>query len=91
MEAALELGAEDVISNDDGSLEVITAPTNDFIEIKNGLEAKGFKSEIAEVVMKAESETELTGEDAQKMQRLLDAFDELDDVQDVYTTVVLDI
>jgi YebC/PmpR family DNA-binding regulatory protein len=91
MEAALELGAKDVISNDDGSLEVITAPTNDFTQIKNGLEAKGFKSEIAEVVMKAESETELTGEDAQKMQRLLDAFDELDDVQDVYTTVVLDI
>jgi len=91
MEAALELGAEDVISNDDGSLEVITAPTDDFTQIKNGLEAKGFKSEIAEVVMKAESETELTGEDAQKMQRLLDAFDELDDVQDVYTTVILDI
>jgi YebC/PmpR family DNA-binding regulatory protein len=90
MEAALELGAEDVISNDDGSLEVITTPYN-FIEVKNGLEAKGFKSEIAEVIMKADSETELTGEDAEKMQRLLDAFDELDDVQDVYTTVVLDI
>jgi YebC/PmpR family DNA-binding regulatory protein len=90
MDAALELGAEDVISNNDGSLEVITTP-HDFIEVKNGLEAKGFKSEIAEVVMKAENETELTGEDAQKMQRLLDAFDELDDVQDVYTTVILDI
>ncbi len=90
MDAALELGAEDVINNDDGSLEVITPP-HDFIEIKNGLEAKGFKSEIAEVVMKAEIETELTGEEAQKMQRLLDAFDELDDVQEVYTTVILDI
>lgn len=90
MEAALELGADDVIVNEDGSLEVITGP-NDFIEIKNGLETKGFNSEIAEVVMKAESETDLVGEDAVKMQRLLDAFDELDDVQDVYTTVVLDI
>lgn len=90
MEAALELGAQDVISNNDGSLEVITAP-NDFIEVKNGLEAKGFKAEIAEVVMKAENETELNGDDAHKMQRLLDAFDELDDVQDVYSTVVLDI
>ncbi|MCC2624546.1 MAG: YebC/PmpR family DNA-binding transcriptional regulator [Burkholderiales bacterium] len=90
MEAALELGAEDVISNEDGSLEVLTSP-HDFIEIKNGLEAKGFKSEIAEVVMKAENETVLAGDDAQKMQRLLDAFDELDDVQDVYTTVILDI
>ncbi|MCC2644275.1 MAG: YebC/PmpR family DNA-binding transcriptional regulator [Burkholderiales bacterium] len=91
MEAALELGADDVINNNDGSLEVITQPTHEFIEIKNGLEAKGFKSEIAEIIMKAESETELTGEDALKMQRLLDAFDELDDVQDVYTTVTLDI
>ena len=90
MEAALEVGAQDIITNDDGSIEVITPP-HDFIEIKNALEAKGLKSEIAEVIMKAENETVLTGEDAQKMQKLLDAFDELDDVQEVYTTVVLDI
>lgn len=90
MEIALEVGADDVISNDDGSIEVITNPAN-FLEIKKALETKGFKPEIAEVVMKAENETELTGEDAQKMQRLLDAFDELDDVQEVYTTVSLDI
>ena len=90
MEAALEAGADDVISGDDGSFEVITPP-NDFIEVKNALEARGFKSEVAEVVMKAENETELSGDDALKMQKLLDAFDELDDVQDVYTNVVLDI
>jgi YebC/PmpR family DNA-binding regulatory protein len=90
VEAALEAGADDVVSQDDGSFEVITLP-NDFIEVKAALEAKGFKPEIAEVIMKAENETELVGEDAQKMQRLLDAFDELDDVQDVYTNVILDI
>ncbi len=90
MEAALESGADDVISGDDGSFEVITPP-NDFIEVKNALESRGFKSEVAEVVMKAENETELSGDDALKMQKLLDAFDELDDVQDVYTNVVLDI
>lgn len=90
MDAALEAGAEDVIVQDDGSFEVITAP-NDFIEVKAALEQKGLKPEIAEVVMKADNETELSGEDAEKMQRLLDAFDELDDVQDVYTTVILDI
>jgi YebC/PmpR family DNA-binding regulatory protein len=90
MEAALESGADDVISGDDGSFEVIT-PANDFIEVKNALESRGFKPEIAEVVMKAENETELSGDDALKMQKLLDAFDELDDVQDVYTNVVLDI
>jgi YebC/PmpR family DNA-binding regulatory protein len=89
MEAALEVGAQDVITNDDGSIEVITTPT-DFIEIKNALEAKNLKPEVAEVVMKAEAEAVLTGEDAQRMQKLLDAFDELDDVQEVYTTVVLE-
>lgn len=90
VEAALEAGAEDVITQDDGSFEVITPPY-EFIEVKNALEAKGLKAEIAEVVMKADNETEMTGTDAEKMQRLLDAFDELDDVQEVYTTAVLDI
>ncbi len=90
VDAALEVGALDVISHEDGSFEVITAP-GEFIEVKNALEAKGFKAEIAEVIMKAENETEMSGEDAEKMQRLLDAFDELDDVQDVYTTVILNI
>jgi YebC/PmpR family DNA-binding regulatory protein len=90
MEAALEVGADDVIINDDGSIEVITSPSN-FLEVKAALQAKGFNSEVAEVIMKAENETELEGEDAQKMQRLLDAFDELDDVQEVYSTVVLNV
>jgi YebC/PmpR family DNA-binding regulatory protein len=87
---ALEVGALDVISNEDGSIEVITKP-NDFLEIKGSLEEAGFKSEMAEVVMKAENEIVLSGDDALKMQRLLDAFDELDDVQEVYTTVSLDL
>ncbi|RTL11515.1 MAG: YebC/PmpR family DNA-binding transcriptional regulator [Neisseriaceae bacterium] len=88
MEAALDAGAEDVITNDDGSLEVITAP-HDYVEVKNALEAKGFNAELAEVTMKPSVETELTGEDAKKMQRLLDALEELDDVQDVYTNAVM--
>ncbi len=88
MEAALDFGAEDVITNDDGSLEVITAP-HDYVEVKNALEAKGFSAELAEVTMKPNVETELTGEDAKKMQRLLDALEELDDVQDVYTNAVM--
>lgn len=90
MDTAIEAQAEDVLINDDGSVEVITEPYN-FIEVKNTLENKGFKPEVAEVVMKADNEVEMSGEDAQKMQRLLDAFDELDDVQEVYTTVILDI
>lgn len=89
MEVALEAGAIDVFANDDGSIEVITNP-NDFLEVKKILHDKGFNAEIAEVIMKAENETELVGIDAEKMQRLLDAFDELDDVQEVYTTVVMD-
>ena len=84
----MDSGAEDVITNDDGSLEVITAP-HDYVEVKNALEAKGFSAELAEVTMKPNVETELTGEDAKKMQRLLDALEELDDVQDVYTNAVL--
>jgi YebC/PmpR family DNA-binding regulatory protein len=88
MEAALEAGAQDVITNDDGSLEVITVPA-DFVEVKTQLEAKGFTAELAEVTMKPTVESELSGEDAQKMQRLLDALEGLDDVQDVFTNAVL--
>ena len=90
MDAAIESGAIDVVANDDGSIEVITEP-NDFLEVKAKLEAQNFKSDMAEITMKAENEIIMSGEDAAKMQRLLDAFDELDDVQDVYTTVILDI
>jgi YebC/PmpR family DNA-binding regulatory protein len=89
MEAALDAGAEDVITNDDGSIEVITAP-NDFTAVKEALEAAGLKAEMAEVTMKASTETVLTGDDAVKMQKLLDALDDLDDVQDVYTSAVLE-
>lgn len=88
MEAALECGAEDVITNEDGSLEVITAPA-DFSEVKTALEAKGFQSELAEVTMKPSVESELAGEDGEKMQRLLDAIESLDDVQEVYTNAVI--
>ena len=89
MEAALDGGAEDVITNDDGSLEVITAP-NDFLKAKTALETAGFKPEVADVTMKPGTETELKGDDAVRMQKLLDALDAVDDVQEVYTTAVME-
>jgi YebC/PmpR family DNA-binding regulatory protein len=89
MEAALEAGAEDVLTNDDGSLEVISTPT-DFLAVKTALETHGFKPELAELTMKAASETTIAGDDGAKMQRLLDALESLDDVQDVYSTAVID-
>ncbi len=89
IEAALEAGAEDVISNDDGSIEVITAPY-EFASVKAALEKAGFKAELAEVTMKPENEAVLTGDDAVKMQKLLDALENIDDVQEVYTTAVID-
>ena len=89
MEAALDAGADDVVANDDGSFEVVTAPY-EFTKVKTALEKAGFKSELAEVTMKPSSETELKGDDAAKMQRLLDALEALDDVQEVYTTALLE-
>ena len=89
MEAALDAGAEDVISNDDGSIEVITAPA-DFIAVKEALENASLKTVFAEISMKPSNETLFTGDDAVKMQKLLDALDDLDDVQDVYTTAVIE-
>ncbi len=89
MDAALEVGAEDVLSNDDGSLEVITAPY-DFVAVKAALDKAGFNTEHAEVTMKSTNETILTNDDAVKMQKLLDALENLDDVQAVYTTAVID-
>lgn len=89
MEAALEAGAEDVVSNDDGSIEVLSPP-NDFVAVKDALEKAGFKPEFAEVTMKPLNENVLTGDDTARMQKLLDALDSLDDVQDVYTTAVMD-
>jgi len=89
MEAALEAGAEDIINNDDGSIEVITSP-GDFTAVKDALEVAGLTPVYAEVTMKASNETEFTGDDAVKMQKLLDALDDLDDVQEVYTSAVID-
>lgn len=88
MEAALEAGAEDVISHDDGSLEVITAPV-DWSAVKETLEKAGFKSEDGDVTMRAQNEAELSGDEAEKMQKLIDALEDLDDVQDVYTSAIL--
>jgi YebC/PmpR family DNA-binding regulatory protein len=88
MEAALEAGADDVVSHEDGSLEVLTAP-HDFPRVKAALEKSGFKAELAEVTMKPSNDTEMSAEDSAKMQKLLDALESLDDVQDVYTNAVL--
>jgi len=89
MEAALDAGAEDVLGNPDGSVEVICAP-GDFDKVKTALEKAGLKPDAAEVTMKPLSETAFAGADAEKMRGLLDALDELDDVQNVYTTAALD-
>ncbi|AXK39792.1 YebC/PmpR family DNA-binding transcriptional regulator [Crenobacter cavernae] len=89
MEAALESGAEDVVTNDDGSIEVITDPYA-FTDVKAALEAAGFKAEDGEVTMRALNETVLEGEDAARMQKLIDALEDLDDVQEVYTSAVLE-
>ena len=83
MEAALEAGAEDVITDDDGAIEVLTAAA-DFEAVKTALEAAGLKPEVAEVTMRAENDIELTGDDAARMRKLLDVIEDLDDVQDVY-------
>lgn len=89
MDAALEAGAEDVVSNDDGSIEVLTGPW-EFSTVQETLEAAGFKAEFGEVTMRALNETELVGDDAVRMQKLLDALDGLDDVQEVYTSAAID-
>lgn len=83
MEVALDAGAEDVITGDDGSIEVLTAPA-DYEAVKAALEAAGLVPELAEVTMRAENPIALTGEDAERMQKLLDVLEDLDDVQAVY-------
>jgi YebC/PmpR family DNA-binding regulatory protein len=88
MEVGLDAGADDVASNDDGSVEAICAP-GDYEALKKAFEAAGLKAEIAEVTMKPMSSTDLSGDDSVKMQKLLDMLEDLDDVQDVYTTAVL--
>jgi YebC/PmpR family DNA-binding regulatory protein len=89
MDAALEAGAEDVIADEDGTIEVITQP-GDFEPVKKQLEAAGLKPEVAEITMRAENTVELTGDDAARMQKLLDALEDLDDVQDVFHNAVMD-
>jgi YebC/PmpR family DNA-binding regulatory protein len=89
MEAALEAGAEDFVDHDDGSVEVLTKP-NDFVAVKDALGKAGFKPEFAEVTMKPITEIVVSGEDAVRMQKLLDAFEALDDVQDVFTTASIE-
>jgi YebC/PmpR family DNA-binding regulatory protein len=89
MEAALDAGAEDVIDHEDGSIEVITAP-NDFVAVKDALAKSNLKPEFAEVTMKPSTEVVFTGEDAARMQKLLDAIESLDDVQNAYTNAVIE-
>jgi len=89
MEAGLEAGAEDVLKNDDGSVELICAPA-DFPGVRAALEAAALKSELAEVTMKPAAENVLGGPETERMRHLLDALENLDDVQNVYTTAVID-
>jgi YebC/PmpR family DNA-binding regulatory protein len=88
MEVALEAGADDVLTDDDGAIEVLTAPA-DLEAVKAALEAAGLKPEVAEVTWRAENQIELAGEDAARMQKLLDVIEDLDDVQDVYHNALI--
>jgi YebC/PmpR family DNA-binding regulatory protein len=89
MELALEAGADDVVVDDDGAIEVLTSP-HDFEAVKNALEAAGLKPELAEVTMRADNTIDMQGDDAAKMQRLLDAIEDLDDVQNVFHNAAID-
>jgi YebC/PmpR family DNA-binding regulatory protein len=89
MEAALEAGADDVAQDEEGGFEVLCNP-NDFASVKDALEKAGFKADQAEVLMKPDTETAFTGDDAQRMQKLLDALENLDDVQEIYTNAVIE-
>jgi YebC/PmpR family DNA-binding regulatory protein len=88
MEVALDAGAEDVITDEEGAVEVLTPPS-EFEAVRNALEAAGFKPEVAEVTMRPENTVDLDEEGAAKMQKLLDALEDLDDVQDVYHNAAL--
>ncbi len=89
MDAALEAGAQDFIAHEDGAFEVVTGPF-DFLGVKSALEAKKFQSEFAEVLMKPQNTIELEGDEAKKMQKLIEALEALDDVQEIYTSAVFD-
>ena len=89
MEVALEAGADDVITDEEDAIEVICSPQA-FEEVNAAFEAKGWKPEVAEVTWKSDTETVLSGEQGEKMQKLLDALEDLDDVQQVFTTAVIE-
>ena len=88
MELALEAGADDVISHDDGAIEVLT-PYTEFEAVKHALEAAGLKADIAEVTMRADNMIEMAGNEAARMQKLLDVLEDLDDTQDVFHNAAL--
>ena len=88
MELAIDQGAEDVITDDEGGIEIICAPA-DFSKLKQALEAAGFKAEIAEIIMKPENEIAMAGDEGERMQKLLDALESLDDVQEIFTSAVI--
>jgi len=88
MEVALEAGADDVVTDDDGAIEVLTAPA-EFESVKAALEAAGLVAEVAGVTMRAENTIELSGDDAERMQKLLDILEDLDDTQDLYHNAAL--
>ena len=90
MEAALEAGAEDVVTDEDGSIEVITTEEN-FVDVKEAMTAANLEPEHSEVTMKASTEVELDVEQAQKLLKLIDVLEDLDDVQDVYTNAVIEL
>jgi transcriptional/translational regulatory protein YebC/TACO1 len=89
MEVAIDAGAEDVLTNEDGSVEVISTP-GDFEAVRGALAKAGLTPAFAEVTMKPTTETVLKGDEAARMQRLLDALESLDDVQEVYTTAAIE-
>jgi transcriptional/translational regulatory protein YebC/TACO1 len=88
MEIALEAGADDVITDEDGAIEVLTS-ASDFEAVKNALTQAGLTPEVAEVTLRPENTIELSGDDAAKMQKILDVLEDLDDVQEVYHNAAL--
>ncbi|MDC1457532.1 MAG: YebC/PmpR family DNA-binding transcriptional regulator [Burkholderiaceae bacterium] len=90
MELALDAGAEDVVTDEEGAIEVLCAP-GDFEAVKAALEAAGLIAEMAEVTMRADNTIDIAGDDAAKMQKLLDALEDLDDVQDVFHNAALEL
>jgi YebC/PmpR family DNA-binding regulatory protein len=89
MDAALEAGAEDVVTDEDGAIEVICAAA-DFEQLRAALEAAGLKPDVSEITMRAENTIDLSGDESARMQKLLDVIEDLDDVQDVYHNAVLE-